>query len=212
MRRYFLSLFFLIALTSFKALGQTTIHVDLSGSADTSVTISNVSRSGSYCSGSNCVVFIVKLNPGSDLLNVQITQVTGATFYTVNCGSPTPSGTPVCINGSTSDTISFCKPGANTTGFVITASSSVKASGGTTLRQLCSGTLSVTGLTAASATWTSISPGATGAYNSYLSCTQCTTTTVTPAVGAPASILYKVSGLTNCANSRFDTVRIYTVA
>ncbi|GAB3915521.1 hypothetical protein GCM10028826_30750 [Mucilaginibacter boryungensis] len=73
--------------------------------------------------------------------------------------------------------------------------------------------MSVTGLSASTITWTSVYPGAAGAYNSYLSCTSgCTSTNVTPLAGAPAYIDYKVSGIvTNCANTKTDTVRVYTV-
>ncbi len=207
-----LLIFFLLAFTFNQGFGQVTVPVDLSAAKDTSVTISS-SRGGSYCGDNSCVVFAVTLNPGSDLLNISSGQLAASNFYTVNCGPQTPVGTPVCVSGLTTAYIAFCKPGNNTITYTITASTSVHASGDIILRQGCSGSMSVSGLSASTVTWTSVYPGATGAYNSYLSCTSgCTTTNVTPAIGAPAYIDYKVSGIvTNCANTKADTVRVYTV-
>jgi gliding motility-associated-like protein len=195
-----------------KGLCQTIINVNLSGKADTSVIISS-NRSGNYCGDNNCVVFVVTLNPGSDFLNINGSQISASDNYTVNCGPQTPVGTPVCVSGLTTANIAFCKPGNNTISYTITASSAVHASGDITLRQGCTSTLSVTGLSAATVTWTSIYPGAAGAYNSYLSCSAgCASTNVTPTTGAPAYIDYKVSGtVTSCPNTRADTVRVYTV-
>ncbi len=200
---------------SYTAVGQasTPIPVDLSGAADTSVTFTNVKRNGDWCADNNCAVFNIKVNPGSDLINFDSNQPTGASFYSINCGPLIPSGTPACITGLTNIQISFCKPGANLVTFYITATRTVKASGDLNLRQLCSGTMSVTGLKPTSVTWTSIFPGAQGDYNSYLSSPSGSiTTTVTPPVGAPAYIDYRVSGApnTNCPGALSDTVRVYT--
>jgi len=212
MKRKLLVFFLLLFIFLDKGFSQIIIPVNLSGSADTSVTISS-SRNGSYCGDNSCVVFVVTLNPGSDLLNISSGQLAASNFYTVNCGSQTPVGTPVCVSGLTTANIAFCKPGNNTITYTITASTAVHASGDITLRQGCTGTMSVTGLNASTVTWTSVYPGTTGAYNSYLSCPSgCTTTSVTPIAGAPAYIDYKVSGIvTNCANTKADTVRVYTV-
>jgi len=217
MRSWFL-LFLFILIFGFEGLAQTFINVDLTAAADITKTYSGA-RSGSYCNDNNCIVFNITLNANSDLLNFNADQITGASFYTVHdanttdCGPLIPIGTPACISGLTHVIISFCKPGGNSVNYTITASSTVKGSDPITLRQGCTGTISVTGLTASNTTWTSIYPGATGAYNSYLSCTSgCTSTNVTPGAGAPAYIDYRVSGTTsNCAASRSAMVRVYTV-
>jgi gliding motility-associated-like protein len=192
----------------------TTINLDLSGKKDTTVVIDDVSRNGNVCSGSNCIKFNITLNGSSDLLslNVQSPAPPGSSaFYQVNCGPQTSLATPVCISGLTTVSVTFCKPGNDKPTYTISASSLVKGSADITLRQNCSGTMSVTGLSAASVNWTSIYPGSAGQYNSYLSCTSgCTSTTVTPQMGSPAYIDYRVSGSTSCAGVRADTIRVYT--
>jgi hypothetical protein len=212
MKRTLLVFFFLTFIFFNKGFGQIIIPVNLSGATDTSVTISS-SRGGSYCGDNSCVVFVVTLNPGSDLLSITPSQFAASNFYTVNCGPQTPIGTPTCVSGLTTANIAFCKPGNNTISFTITASTAVHASADITLRQGCTGALSVNGLNAATVNWTSVYPGAAGAYNSFLSCPSgCLSTNVTPTAGAPAYIDYKVSGVvTNCANTKSDTVRVYTV-
>ncbi|HWZ36396.1 MAG TPA: hypothetical protein VNW51_09565, partial [Mucilaginibacter sp.] len=191
-----------------KGLGQvTTVNIDLSGSVNATAT-SSPSRNGNTCGGNNCVVFHITLNPGSDLLGITSDQTSGANPYTVNCGPLTPlppSGSSICLSGgATTVDIAFCKPGNNVIKYTFTASVAVKASPDITLRQGCTGSMSITGLNPATTTWTSIYPGATGAYNSYLSCTSgCTATNVTPAIsaGTPPYIDYKVSGnSTSCSD------------
>ncbi|MES3019565.1 MAG: gliding motility-associated C-terminal domain-containing protein [Bacteroidota bacterium] len=208
-------LFSVLLTAGYSAFGQTppTFNVDISGSTDTSVTIANQKRDGNWCADNNCIVFNITVNPNSDLINFNASQITGASFYSINCGPQIPIGTPACISGLTTVQISFCKPGNNPVDYYITATRTVKASADLNLRQLCSGTMSVTGLQAASVVWTSVFPGAQGAYNSYLSpATGSLTTTVTPQIGAPAYIDYKVSGNQNtvCTGPKSDTVRVYT--
>ncbi|MEO7529882.1 MAG: hypothetical protein ABIS69_00680, partial [Sediminibacterium sp.] len=204
----------LLSLLCGRALGQSTFTFDLSAAKDTSVTTGSIARNGAFCSGTNCVKFDITLNTGTDLLELAIVggaAPNGSEFYQINCGPTHYSlATPVCISGLTSVSITFCKPGNNQNIYKITASSAVKGTADLTLRQNCSGSMSVTGLTAASAVWTSIFPGSAGQYNNYLSCTSCTSTTVTPQAGSPAYIDYKVSGLTSCAGTRSDTIRVYT--
>jgi len=158
-------------------------------------------------------VFAITINPGTDLISLTTSQVTGSTTYTVNCGTPEPEGTATCVSGMTTFQIAYCKPGNNAVTYTITAASAVHASGNLNLRVGCSGTMSVTGLTTASTTWTSIYPGATGAYNSYLSQTSgATSVTVTPQTGAPAYIDYQVSGTQSgvCGTTKTETIRVYT--
>jgi hypothetical protein len=145
---------------------QSIFTFNLSAAKDTSVTTNSIVRNGNFCSGSNCLQFDITLNAGTDLLELAIVggaAPNGSEFYQINCGPTHYSlATPVCISGLTTVSISFCKPGNNPNNYKITASSAVKGSADLTLRQNCSGTMSVTGLTAASAVWTSIFPGSAG--------------------------------------------------
>lgn len=212
--RVIMVLFFLTGST--KIFSQvTTIDIDLSGSKDTSVTITT-NRNGNVCSGTNCVKFNITLNPGSDLLSLDVKNPAppgNSAFYQVNCGSQTSLASPVCISGQTTVSVTFCKPGNDKPDYTITASSLVKGSADITLRQNCSGIMSVTGLQTSSIVWNSIYPGTAGQYNGYLSCnSNCSSTTVTPTTGAPSYIDYRVSGSTSCAGVRGDTIRVYTTA
>lgn len=192
-------------------------NIDFSAKKDTAWSVAS-SRSGTACVGTGgadntCIRFNVQLNSGSDLLNFSSSQLTGASFYSINCGPLIPIGTPACITGLSSVCISFCKPGNNSVTYTVTASSIIKGSEDLILRQNCSGTMSVSGVSAASVQWRSVFPGASGAYNSYLSSTSgATSVTVTPITGAPSYIDYEVSGTGACTGVRRDTIRVYTVS
>lgn len=192
-------------------------NIDFSASKDTAWSL-NASRNGTACVGTageddRCIRFNITLNSGSDLLNFNADQLTGASFYSINCGPLIPIGTPACITGLSSVCISFCKPGGNKVNYTITASSIIKGSADLVLRQNCSGTMSVTGVSASSVNWRSIFPGASDTYNGYLSATSNTTSvTVTPTTGAPSFIDYEVSGTGACTGLRRDTIRVYTVS
>jgi hypothetical protein len=190
------------------------IVVDFTSSADTSTVITGA-RSGNWCAGTNCITFLIKKNTNSDLINFNADQITGASFYTINCGPLIPIGTPACISGLSSFTLSFCKPGSNAVNYTITAMRGSTKSANLKLRQGCTGNMSVGGYVASSLSWTSIYPGAAGAYNGYLSQTSGTAAvTVTPQSGAPAYIDYKITGTqsTLCNLIRSDTIRVYTYA
>jgi large repetitive protein len=210
-------LLFLCMILSQLCFGQSCavpIVVDFTKSADTTTVITGA-RSGSCCGDNNCISFTIKKNPLSDMINFNADQLTGASFYTIDCGPLIPIGTPACISGLTSFKISFCKPGSNPVNYTITAIKGISASADLKLRQACTGSMSVTGLQQASITWTSIYPGAAGAYNNYLSQTSGNNTiSVTPQLGAPAYIDYKVSGTqsTICNLVRSDTIRVYIYA
>ena len=192
--------------------------VNLSAAKDTSWTLLNESRGGTACVGtsgadSRCIRFNITVNAGTDLINFATSKITGASFYSINCGPLIPIGTPACVTGMSSFCISFCKPGNDPDDYIITASSIIKGSGDIILRQNCSGSMSVTGVSAASVNWRSIFPGAANTYNSYLSATSgVTNVTVTPTTGAPSFIDYEVSGTGTCAGLRRDTIRVYTVS
>ncbi|MGZ3756627.1 MAG: Ig-like domain-containing protein [Mucilaginibacter sp.] len=215
MRKFLLLCFFLVlAIKGYSQTCASPLVVDLSKKADTSTTY-NGSRSGSCCGDNNCIVFAIKVNPNTDMINFSVDQITGASFYTVNCGPLIPSGTPACIAGLTNIQISFCKPGNNAVNYTITAIRGTSPSGNLNLRQGCTGTMSVTGFQQSTISWTSIYPGAAGAYNSYLNqTTAVASVNVTPQSGSPAYIDYKVSGIesTLCALTRSDTIRVYTYA
>lgn len=211
-----------IILSGSKSFGQcapcaaTTFNVDLSSTTDTVWKISST-RSGSCCSGTNCIRFNILLNPGSDLLNFDVINPapSGAGTYDINCDTAVAIGTPACIGGMTSVCIAYCKVGGDSPEYVITATRTVQASPDLSLRQGCTGVMTVSGLQQPSITWNSVFPGAAGAYNSYLSCVAaCDSTLVTPAAGAPPYIDYVVSGTpnTSCPGTSTDTIRVYTTA
>jgi hypothetical protein len=188
--------------------------VDFSASPEAS-TVITAARSGNCCGDSNCISFLIKSNPLSDMINFTADQITGSSFYTINCGPLIPIGTPACISGLTSVQINFCKPGANAINYTITAFRGTTTSGDLSLRQGCTGTMSANGYIQSSISWTSIYPGATGAYNSYLSSTSAVSSvTVAPPLGAPAYIDYQVSGIesTVCNMTKTNVVRVYTYA
>jgi len=218
--RFFLILIALSSLGKISAqcgpCGAITFSVDLSSKVDTAYALVNQTRSGNCCGDNNCVKFVVLLNPGSDLINFNVTNPSpsGSAFYSINCGTLTSIGTPVCVYGATSVCITYCKPGGDSPTYHIIATKTVKASKDITVRVGCSATMSVTGLSVASASWTSVFPGAAGAYNSFLSCTTgCTLTTVTPTAVVMPYIDYQVSGTPNtvCGGISKDTVRVYIV-
>ncbi len=218
MKRKLLVFFLLIFIFFNKGFAQN-VSIDFSGKADTTVTLEDYERISANCNGatSNCIVFTIKLNANADLLNFEIKNPAppgNAAFYTLNCdGIQRSLGTPICITGNSTVTITYCKTGNDRPDYIFTSSTAVKASADLNLRQLCTGAMSVTGLLSATVTWTSIFPGTPGQYDGYLSSpTGSLTTNVTPAVGAPATILYKVSGNTNCTANRSDTVRVNTYA
>lgn len=201
------------------------VNIDLSAASDTSVTITDAlapsRKSGVTCgvasgNGSNCIIFNVTLSSLSDQISFDIIGAGGSlssSAYQVNCAAYTALATKICLNGVTSVSISFCKNGNNPYDYKISASALVKGSADLTLRQFCSGTMSITGLQASSVRWESIFPGTVGQYNNnYLSCASgCSSTTVTPQAGSPAYIDYRVYGTsTSCGVAKSDTIRVYT--
>src|ERR1700693_4138375 len=99
MKKYLLLCFFVVL--SIKAYTQTCaspLIVDFSKKADTS-TVYNGSPNGNLFGDNNCIVFAVKVSPQTDLINFNVDQLTGASFYTINCGPLIPIGTPACIAG-----------------------------------------------------------------------------------------------------------------
>jgi gliding motility-associated-like protein len=191
----------------------TTYNVDFSASVDTSVVIQST-RNGDCCGGTNCIRFDLTINPACSYVNFTVENPAppgNAAYYQVNCGPQTSLGTPICVVGQTNVSITFCKPGNDNPIYTIVASGAFQGSGDITVREGCTGSMNVSGLTLGTINWTSIYPGAQGAYNSYLSCVSgCTSPNVTPLQGAPAYIDYKVSGFRLCGPLVNDTIRVYT--
>jgi gliding motility-associated-like protein len=211
-------LFIAVALSIFNKLqAQTctaiTYNVDFSASVDTSVVIQST-RNGDCCGGTNCIRFDLIINPACSYVNFTVQNPAppgNAAYYQVNCGPQTSLGTPICVVGQTHVAITFCKPGNDNPIYTIVAAGAFQGSGDITVREGCTGSMNVTGLTLGTINWTSIYPGAQGAYDSYLSCTSaCTSPNVTPLQGAPAYIDYKVSGFRLCGPIVSDTIRVYT--
>ena len=210
--------FFLIATCVFSQIHSqsctaTSFDVDLSSSIDTTVSFQS-RRNGDCCSGTNCVRFNLTINPACSYVNFTVANPAppgNSAFYQVDCGPQTSLGTPVCIVGKTNVVITFCKPGNDDPIYTIVAAGALKGSDDITVREGCTGVMTVSGLTLATITWTSIFPGAQGAYDSYLNCTSgCTSANVTPLPGSPSYIDYKVSGLRLCGPLVSDTIRVYT--
>ena len=173
-----------------------TFTVNLSAAADTSYVLSNQTRGGVCCVGSstlvsssNCVSFLVYINPNTELISFDVTNPSpsGSAYYQVNCGTPVSIGTPLCAVGLVSPfTITYCKPGGDSPDYLISAGTIVKGSADISIQKTgCVDTLFVSNVNTASIVWNSIYPGTLGAYNNYLSCTAgCNSTLVTP-IGTP---------------------------
>lgn len=193
--------------------------VNLSAATDTTWILSGQTRSGTCCGSSNCVTFVVTLNPNSELISFDVTNPSpsGSAYYQVNCGTPVSIGTPLCVVGLASPlTITYCKPGGDAPDYVITAASVVQGGPDLTIQETnCHDTLTVANVIPSTVNWTSIYPTPQGAYNSYLSCTAgCTATIVTPGPNPPAYVDYMVSGtptFTCGATMGSDTIRVYFV-
>ncbi|MDQ3110971.1 MAG: gliding motility-associated C-terminal domain-containing protein [Bacteroidota bacterium] len=194
-------------------------NVNLSATINAVWISPSVQRADTCCGAqapNNCIEFIVTLNPNStgvifDIYSGAVPP--GALFYQINCGPPTPVGSPFCLSGVGPHIITFCKPGNNSNEYIISAVPNVIMSNDITLNNGCSGDIGVTGMQESTVTWNSVYPAPAGAYNSYLSCTAgCDTVTVTAPAGAPPYVDYVVCGITidGCSTTPYcDTVRVY---
>jgi hypothetical protein len=219
MKKYFFLLLIILVFNLRKTNAQCsgtaiTYTVDLSSKTDTAWTFSST-RSGNACTGTNCIQFVVILNPLSTTIGFDVTNPApgGGATYQVNCGASISIGTPLCVSGLSTFCLSYCKNGGDSPNYNITATSSGYAGADRSTRVGCPQLLNIAGLLESTVTWTSVSPGAAGSYNSYLSCTSaCDSTYVNPSAGAPAYIDYAVTGnLNNGCGSHTDTMRISIV-
>ncbi len=216
MKRILLIFFIAISFTEqlrSQSCSATTFDVDLSASIDTTVSFQST-RNGDCCTGTNCIRFNLTINPACSFVNFTVANPAppgNAAYYQIDCGTPTSLGTPICVVGKTNVVITFCKPGNDDPIYTIVAAGALKGSDDITVREGCTGSMSVSGLLPATINWTSVYPGSQGAYDSYLSCTSgCTSTNVTPLQGSPSYIDYKVSGYRICGPIVSDTIRVYT--
>jgi gliding motility-associated-like protein len=209
---FFIAIFLLEQAHS-QSCSATTFDVDLSASIDTTASFQST-RNGDCCTGTNCIRFNLTINPACSFVNFTVANPAppgNAAYYQIDCGPQTSLGTPVCVVGKTNVVITFCKPGNDNPIYTIVAAGALKGSDDITVREGCTGIMTVSGLLPATINWTSIYPGAQGAYDSYLSCTAgCTTTNITPLQGSPSYIDYQVSGLRVCGPVVSDTIRVYT--
>jgi len=218
--KFTILLFFIIVLAGFShaqsPCGGTvpTFNVNLTGNPSGIWTSPSVSRSGNCCTNSNCIYFIVTLDPGAAGLNLSVISgaAPGILQYQVNCGPAVSCGTPVCLSGVGPHKITFCKPGNNDNVYQITSIPGAVVGSDISINEGCTGTINATGFNVNTATWTSIYPGAVGAYNNYLSCTSgCQNPIVTATGVIPPYVDYQICG-SPASTCNFgpmcDTVRI----
>src|SRR6185437_6765956 len=192
--------------------GTPTFTVDLSNNPDSTWLSSSVARNDTCCGSSPCVKFIVTLSTGAQGITLDIysgAMPSGSMYYNEGCSGNTPIGTPICLSGTGPHVITFCKPGGNQNVYRI--HSIKKPSAGTDIyvRDCCTATLTVTGLTDSTIHWQSLTNDSV--YNSYLSCSSgCSTTYVTPKTGHPAYVDYLACGkpVASCSGTLGDTVRV----
>jgi gliding motility-associated-like protein len=213
-----LSVIFFAATHLYSQCGKNTpvFNVDLSGSADTSWTSTSVARNDTCCGTANCVEFIVKINPGTSAIRLDIASgamPTGALYYQVGCNGATSIGQPLCLSGVGPHKITFCKPGNNSNTYKLTTISKPRAPNDLVAAEGCSALLKATGYDDSSVRWHSISGSA---YDSYLSCASgCSETYVKATYPFPPYVDYVVCGLplNACSGSTVcDTVRVYFVS
>src|SRR5688572_23720822 len=93
--------------------------VDLTGSPNGTWTSPLVYRTGLCCTASGsdvCVQFIITLDSGANGISFDIISGAvpgGALYYQINCGLPSPLGSPICLSGVGPHVLTFCKPGNN---------------------------------------------------------------------------------------------------
>ena len=180
--------------------GAPNFNVNLIGQPAGSWTSPDHSRGGTCCSANNCTSFDVKLDTGAAMINLEILSgaiPSGSLSYRINCGSPIAVGSPICVTGQYSFTITFCKSGNNPNVYKITSIAKPTLPANPTYSRLgCINTLTTLGFVPGSVTWTSTPQGGhpAGYYNYLLSSTTSTAPLYTPTVGLPASIIYSVCG------------------
>jgi gliding motility-associated-like protein len=179
-----------------------TTIVDLSASPNMNWVSAPIVRDGSCCGVTNpdrCLEFVITLHPNAIAVSFNIASGAippGALFYQIDCGPPTPVGSPICLTGPGPHHLTFCKPGNNANTFSITSYSEPIIGPDITLNAGCQGFIYGNYYNEPSMTWTSIAPGSPGAYDNLLSCTSgCDTTYVTAPANPPSFVDYVVCGM-----------------
>lgn len=198
-----------------------TFNVDLSASPIMNWTSPPIVRDGNCCGTTapdNCLEFVITLHPQAIAVNFNIASGAippGALFYQINCGPPTPVGSPICLTGPGPHVLTFCKPGNNNNTFSVVSYSAPIIGPDLTLSAACQGFIYAQYYDETTVSWTSIAPGAVGAYDNLLSCTaSCDTTYITAPVGAPPFVDYLVCGMDagGCdPNPICDTIRVHFI-
>jgi len=195
------------------------LNVDLSSNPNGAWISPDTLRSGLCCgavSPDRCIEFNVLLHPNAVGIIFTIFSGAippGALYYQLNCGTPTPIGTVLCLNGPGPHLITFCKPGNNNNQYQILSVSGPEIGPNVTVNDGCSALLTTSGFDTSSITWNSVYPGNFGDFNGSLSCAVgCASTIFTSQTGLPPYIDYQVCGLPfgGCTTVPFcDTMRVY---
>ncbi len=199
-----------------------TFPVDLSSNPDTTWVSTDTSRQGNCCGTTPpdvCVAFELTLHPDAQGIIFDIysgAEPPGALFYQVECGTPTPVGEMLCLNGAGPHHITFCKPGANANQYSIRTIPEPAVGPDVAVQEGCRDSLYAYGYEDSTLSWTSVYPSGKGSYDSLLTCTSgCDTTVVAVQQGTPPPYVdYQVCGRPRggCdTNEVCDTVRVYFV-
>lgn len=179
-----------------------TFNVDLSASPYMTWVSPSTDRDGFCCGASapdKCLEFVITLNPNSAAIVFNIASGAvppGALFYQIDCGAPTPVGSPICLYGPGPFHLTFCKPGNNINTFSIETIPNPIFGPNLTLGDGCSDELWVQFYDETTITWNSINPGAPGSQNGLLSCTAaCDTVLALNNSLAPPVVDYLVCGM-----------------
>ncbi|WP_343634610.1 PKD domain-containing protein [Fluviicola sp.] len=179
-----------------------TFNVDLSASPYMTWVSPTTDRDGFCCGASapdKCLEFVITLNPNSAAIVFNIASGAvppGALFYQIDCGTPTPVGSPICLYGTGPFHLTFCKPGNNTNTFSIETIPNPIFGPNLTLGDGCSDELWVQFYDESTITWNSINPGTPGSENGLLSCTAaCDTVVASNNSLAPPVVDYLVCGM-----------------
>jgi gliding motility-associated-like protein len=156
------------------------------------------------------------------LLNVTGADPGGALTYEFDCdGTQYIGGTPICLSGTGSHTLTACKVGGNPNAYSVTSVPKPNVPDSIFVRNGCTQTLVATGFSTSTIQWTAVNSGTnTALFNSYLHCSPgggpaagCATVVVTPTGSVPVQFVdYRVSGFGQApcgTNFYADTVRVW---
>lgn len=205
MKRLLLTLF-TIASTSL-IYGQCGVNVpnyviDLTSNPDTTWQLLEVdadNRDGQCCgypSNFNCISFTIELHPDAAgiFFDYDGAGAFGSLDWQIDCGAAYSLKDTICVTDPGPFTLTFCKPGTDNGNYTLISVPKPTFPEDQVVPMNCTQPVEVLGVTAASITWNSISPGAPGDYNYLLDCTNCLDPVFTPDPAGPTFIEYQVSG------------------